>query len=71
MKEILKESLIITVYMISVFGIGIGLFFLVGLISEVVGSIILTVLAAVVAMFIFVFSLLAILRFIKWFTKRF
>ena len=62
MKEMLKESLIITVYMISVFGIGIGLFFLVGLIAEV-GSIILTVLAAVVAMFVFVFSLLAILRF--------
>lgn len=62
MKEMLKESLIITVYMISVFGIGIGLFFLVGLIAEV-GSIVLTVLAAVVAMFVFVFSLLAILRF--------
>lgn len=62
MKEMLKESLIITVYMISVFGIGIGLFFLVGLIAEI-GSIILTVLAAVVAMFVFVFSLLAILRF--------
>lgn len=62
MKEMLKESLIITVYMISVFGIGIGLFFLVGLIAEL-GSIILTVLAAVVAMFIFVFSLLGILRF--------
>lgn len=62
MKEMLKESLIITVYMISVFGIGIGLFFLVGLVAEV-GSIILTVLAAVVAMFVFVFSLLAILRF--------
>lgn len=62
MKEMLKESLIITVYMISAFGIGIGLFFLVGLIAEL-GSIILTVLAAVVAMFIFVFSLLAILRF--------
>lgn len=62
MKEMLKESLIITVYMISVFGIGIGLFFLVGLIAEV-GSIILTVLSAVIAMFVFVFSLLAILRF--------
>lgn len=62
MKEMLKESLIITVYMISAFGIGIGLFFLVGLIAEL-GSIILTVLAAVVAMFVFVFSLLAILRF--------
>ena len=62
MKEMLKESLIITVYMISAFGIGIGLFFLVGLVAEV-GSIILTVLAAVVAMFVFVFSLLAILRF--------
>lgn len=62
MKEMLKESLIITVYMISAFGIGIGLFFLVGLIAEV-GSIILTVLAAVVAMFVFVFSLLAVLRF--------
>lgn len=62
MKEILKESLIVTVYMISVFGIGIGLFFLVGLIAEV-GSIILTVLSAVIAMFVFVFSLLAILRF--------
>lgn len=62
MKERLKESLIITVYMISVFGIGIGLFFLVGLIAEV-GSIILTVLSAVIAMFVFVFSLLAILRF--------
>lgn len=60
MKEILKESLIVTVYMISVFGIGIGLFFLVGLIAEV-GSIILTVLSAVIAMFVFVFSLLAIL----------
>lgn len=62
MKERLKESLIITVYMISVFGIGIGLFFLVGLVAEV-GSIILTVLSAVIAMFVFVFSLLAILRF--------
>lgn len=62
MKEMLKESLIITVYMISVFGIGIGLFFLVGLIAEV-GSIILTVLSAVIAIFVFVFSLLAILRF--------
>lgn len=62
MKEILKESLIITVYMISVFGIGIGLFFLVGLIAEV-GSIVLTILSAVIAMFVFVFSLLAILRF--------
>lgn len=62
MKEMLKESLIITVYMISAFGIGIGLFFLVGLVAEV-GSIILTVLAAVVAIFVFVFSLLAILRF--------
>ena len=66
MKEMLKEALIVTVYMISVFGVGIGLFFLVGLIAEV-GSIILTVLAAIVAMFIFVFSLLAILRF----TERF
>lgn len=66
MKEMLKESLIVTVYMISVFGIGIGLFFLVGLIAEV-GSIILTVLAAIAGVFIFVFSLLAILRF----TERF
>lgn len=62
MREMLKESLIVTVYMISVFGIGIGLFFLVGLIAEV-GSIILTVLSAVIVMFVFVFSLLAILRF--------
>lgn len=70
MKEILKESLVITGYMISIFVVGIGLFFLVGLIAEV-GSIILTVLAAVVAMFIFVFSIIAILRFIERFTKRF
>lgn len=66
MKEMLKESLIVTVYMISVFGIGIGLFFLVGLIAEL-GSIVLTVLAAIAGVFIFVFSLLAILRF----TERF
>lgn len=66
MKEMLKESLIVTVYMISVFGIGIGLFFLVGLIAEF-GSIVLTVLAAIAGVFIFVFSLLAILRF----TERF
>ena len=66
MKEILKESLIITVYMISVFAVGISLFFLVGLIAEV-GSIILTIFASVLALFIFVFSLTAILRF----TERF
>lgn len=70
MKEIFRKSLIITIYMIFVIGVGNGLLFLVGLIAEV-GSIILTLLAAVVAMFIFVFSIIAILRFIERFTKRF
>lgn len=70
MKEIFRKSLIITIYMIFVIGVGNGLLFLVGLIAEV-GSIILTLLAAVVAMFIFVFSIIAILRFIERFTEQF
>ena len=66
MKEILRKSLIITIYMIFVIGVGNSLLFLVGLIAEV-GSIILTVLAAGVGLFIFVFLLLAISRFIDRF----
>ncbi len=69
MKEILKESLIITLYMFCVSLMGMGLYYLVGLIAET-GFIILTLLATVVAMFIFVFSIIAMLRFIKWFITK-
>lgn len=66
MKEILKEALIITVFMISVFAIVVALFFFVGLVAET-GSVILTILSGVIGMFVFVSLLLVGLRFIEHF----
>ena len=66
MKEVLKEALIITVFMISVFAIVVALFFFVGLVAET-GSVILTILSAVIGMFVFVSLLLVGLRFIEHF----
>lgn len=66
MKEILKEALIITVFMIFVFAIVIALFFFVGLVAET-GSVILTVLSGAIGMFVFVSLLLVGLRFIEHF----
>lgn len=66
MKEILKEALIITVFMIFVFAIVIALFFFVGLVAET-GSVILTILSGVIGMFVFVSLLLVGLRFIEHF----
>lgn len=66
MKEILKEALIITVFMISVFAIVIALFFFVGLVAET-GSVILTILSGIIGMFVFISLLLVGLRFIEHF----
>lgn len=66
MKEILKEALIITVFMISVFAIVVALFFFVGLVAET-GSVILTILSGVIGMFVFVSLLLVGLCFIEHF----
>ena len=66
MKEMLKESLFITGWIIFVVVVGMGLYFLVELIAGI-GSIILAIFASVVALFIFVFLLLAISHF----TERF
>lgn len=53
-KEILKKALIITVVGVSLFVIGGLLLFLVGLVANT-GSVILTILSAVAAMFVFGF----------------
>lgn len=66
MKEMLKESLFITGWIIFVVVVGMGLYFLVELIAGI-GSIILAILASVVGLFIFVFLLLSISRFIERF----
>lgn len=54
MKEILKQALITTVAGVSLFVIGAFLLFLVGLVANT-GSIILTILSAVAALFVFAF----------------
>lgn len=62
MKEILKEALIITVFIISVFVIGGLLLFLVGLVANT-GSVVLTILSAVAALFVFAFLVSVALLF--------
>lgn len=54
MKKILKEALITTVVAISLIVIGGLLFFLVGLVADT-GSVILTILSAIAALFVFGF----------------
>lgn len=54
MKEILKQALITAAVAVSLFVVGVLLFFLVGLVAKT-GSIILTILSAVAALFVFVF----------------
>lgn len=54
MKEILKRALIITVVGVSLFVIGGLLLFLVGLVANT-GSVVLTILSAVAALFVFGF----------------
>lgn len=54
MKKILKEALITTVVAISLIVIGGLLFFLVGLVADT-GSVILTILSAIAALFVFAF----------------
>ena len=66
MKKILKESLFITGWIIFAVVVGMGLYFLVELIAGI-GSIILAIFASVVGLFIFVFLLLSISRFIERF----
>ena len=57
MKEILKMALVITGFIIFIFAVGFGLFFLVALIASS-GSAILTILSIVAALFVFVLSFL-------------
>lgn len=64
MVEMLKEALIITAFMVFVIVVGASLFFLIGLAIDT-GSIILTILAGIIAMFVFVLSILAALHFIE------
>lgn len=54
MKEILKQALITAAVAVSLFVIGGLLLFLVGLVANT-GSVILTILSAVAAMFVFGF----------------
>lgn len=54
MKKILKEALITTVVAISLIVIGGLLFFLVGLVANT-GSVILTILSTIAALFVFGF----------------
>lgn len=54
MKEILKQALITAAVAVSLFVVGVLLFFLVGLVAKT-GSIILTILSAVAALFVFAF----------------
>lgn len=54
MKKILKEALITTVVAVSLIVIGGLLFFLVGLVADT-GSVILTILSAIAALFVFGF----------------
>ena len=54
MKEILKEALITTVVGVSLFVVGGLLLFLVGLVANT-GSVILTILSAIAALFVFGF----------------
>ena len=53
-KKILKEALITTVVAVSLIVIGGLLFFLVGLVADT-GSVILTILSAIAALFVFGF----------------
>lgn len=53
-KKILKEALITTVVAVSLIVVGGLLFFLVGLVADT-GSIILTILSAIAALFVFGF----------------
>lgn len=54
MKKILKEALITTVVAVSLIVVGGILFFLVGLVADT-GSVILTILSAIAALFVFGF----------------
>ena len=54
MKEILKQALIVTVVVVSLFVIGGLLLFLVGLVANT-GSVVLTILSVVAALFVFGF----------------
>lgn len=54
MKKILKEALITTVVAVSLIVVGGLLFFLVGLVADT-GSVILTILSAIAALFVFGF----------------
>lgn len=53
-KKILKEALITTVVAVSLIVVGGLLFFLVGLVADT-GSVILTILSAIAALFVFGF----------------
>ena len=62
MKEILKQALITAAVAVSLLVIGALLFFLVGLVANT-GSVILTILSAVAALFVFAFSFSVALLF--------
>lgn len=64
MKEILKRALIITVVGVSLFVIGGLLLFLVGLVANT-GSVVLTILSAVAALFVFGF-LFSVALLVSW-----
>lgn len=64
MKEILKQALITAVVGVSLFVIGALLFFLVGLVANT-GSVVLTILSAVAALFVFGF-LFSVALLVSW-----
>ena len=64
MKEILKQALITTVVGVSLFVIGGLLLFLVGLVANT-GSVVLTILSAVAALFVFGF-LFSVALLVGW-----